>query len=370
MAFGMRPSAFALALLFGLGVARAEPAPRLALSVSSFESQPARRSRPSAEELERLMEAVRRNPKLREPHFAFTRALMASGDLRRAHEAATTWREHDAYNLVVVRLLGDIESEQGDTARARRTYSSIVELLPRDVQARRALATVLKQAGDLQGARQQLLAALDIEADLHTSFELADVEYRLGLPEARGRFRAIADTSDAPEAVRYPARQRLAQMAARERREATERGDAAQARALSDEIEALAIHGGVDNDIKVFLSWDTNRTDIDLWVKTPSGELVNYQHKVGAGDERLFDDVTTGYGPESFTARRAAPGVYSVIVDYFGARPGAFKEARGEVIVVLNEGRPNETRKSFPYRLFEEKDQVTVAKIQVGGGGV
>jgi uncharacterized protein YfaP (DUF2135 family) len=138
---------------------------------------------------------------------------------------------------------------------------------------------------------------------------------------------------------------------------------------LSAEIAKLAIHGGIENDIKVFLSWDTDRTDIDLWVKTPGGETVSYQHKVGAGDEQLFDDVTTGYGPESFTAKNASSGVYTVIVDYFGARPGAFKEARGEVIVILNEGRPNETRKSFPYRLFEEKDQVTVAKIQVTRGG-
>ena len=61
---------------------------------------------------------------------------------------------------------------------------------------------------------------------------------------------------------------------------------------------------------------------------------------------------------------------HSVMVDYFGARPGAFKEARGEVIVILNEGQKNETRRSFPYRLFEEKDRVTVAKIQVGKGGV
>jgi uncharacterized protein YfaP (DUF2135 family) len=118
------------------------------------------------------------------------------------------------------------------------------------------------------------------------------------------------------------------------------------------------------------LSWDTDRTDIDLWVKTPGGETVNYQQRVGPANEQLFDDVTTGYGPESFTAKRAENGVYSVSVDYFGARPGAFKEARGEVIVILNEGRPSESRKSFPYRLFEEKDQVTVANIRVNRGGV
>lgn len=366
----MRLAVAAFGLLSTFGIAHAQPGSGATLSVSAVESQPARRSRPTPAELSQLREAAQQNPRLREPHFALTRALMASGDLVSAHAEAASWREHDAYNLVVVRLLGDIETEQGDSARARRTYSAIVELLPRDVQARRALATVLKQAGDLQGARQQLLAALEIEDDRHTSFELGDVEYRLGLAEAKARFQAIADASDVPEAMRYPARQRLAQIATRERRDAVAHGDGPRVQQLSHEIEKLGIHGGVENDIKVFLSWDTDRTDIDLWVTTPSGEAVNYQHRVGRGDEQLFDDVTTGYGPESFTAKHAENGVYSVSVDYFGARPGAFKEARGEVIVILNEGRPNETRKSFPYRLFEEKDRVTVAKVRVNQGGV
>jgi tetratricopeptide (TPR) repeat protein len=359
-----------LGLVVAAGVAHAEPARVGKLSVATLASQPFRRTRPSSEELVKLRAAVEQNPRLRDPHFSLTRALMASGDLVAAHQEATAWREHDAYNLVVVRLLGDIEAEQGDSASARRTYSSIVELLPRDVQARRALATVLKQAGDLEGARQQLLVALELADDRHTAFELGDVEYRLGLPEARGRFRAIADAKDVAESVRYPARQRLAQIAAREKREATARGDEDRASALGKEIEGLAIHGGVENDIKVFLSWDTDRTDIDLWVTTPSGETVKYDHRQGQGGEQLFDDVTTGYGPESFTAHAAAPGQYKVAVDYFGARAGAFKEARGEVIVILNEGRSNETRRALPYRLFEEKDNVTVARIDVAKGGV
>jgi hypothetical protein len=294
---------------------------------------------------------------------------MSQGDLVAAHEAAESWRSHDAYNLVVVRLLGDIETEQGDTARARRTYSAIVELLPRDVQARRALATVLKQGGDLEGAREQLVSALRITKDWPTELELADVEHRLGAPDALARFRRISEAAEVSESLRYPARQRLAQILARQRREAVARGDAAHASELGRELDSLDLHGGVENDIKVFLSWDTDRTDVDLWVTTPSGQKVFYGAKSGAHGERLFDDVTTGYGPESFTAHAAAPGAYTVTVDYFGARPGAFKEARGEVLVILNEGRPNETRRAFPYRVFEEKDRVTVARILATEGG-
>ena len=81
--------------------------------------------------------------------------------------------------------------------------------------------------------------------------------------------------------------------------------------------------------------------------------------------EALFDDITTGYGPESFTAFRARPGDYVIEVNYFGARAGAFQEARGEVLVVLNEGRANETRAAYPYRLFAQHDTVRVARVHV-----
>jgi len=350
--------------------ARGEPAAAPRLRVTAVDSAPPVRARPSPADIATLRAAVEQDPKLRDARFGLTRALMASGDWDGAERAAESWREHDAYNLVVVRLLGDIQAERGERDQARRTYSAIVELLPRDVQARRALATVLKQAGDLAGAREQLLAALDIASDYRTAFELADIEFRLGLPEAAGRFQTIADAPDVPESVRYPARQRLGQMAAHERLAAEVAGDHARVAELDRRIGELGLHGGIENDLKVFLTWDTDRTDIDLWVTTPSGETVKFDHRTGAGGEQLFDDVTTGYGPESFTAHHASPGVYTIGGAYYGARPGAFTEARGEVIVVLDEGRPTERRSVFPYRLFVAKDHVTAARVSVAQGGV
>jgi Flp pilus assembly protein TadD len=345
----------------------AKDAPRGALSVQALDSEPKNRKRPTEVELAALRENVAKNPKLRKPRLELVRALMASSDLKAAHQEAEAWREHDAYNLLVVRLLGDIENELGDKARARRTYSAIVELLPRDAEARRALSTVLKQAGDMEGARTQLLSALAMEkSDPRIVFELGDVEQRLGMEEsARARFESTRDAADATEALRYPARQRLAQIHGHALREARARGDQQEAQRLSELIRALAIRGGNENDIKVYLSWDSDRTDVDLWVTTPSGDKVFYGNRNGSGGEALFDDVTTGYGPESFTAPRAQAGDYLVQVNYFGSGGGALKDARGEVMVVLNEGRPSEVRQVFPYRLFEPNDVVTVARIHV-----
>lgn len=326
------------------------------------------RNKPTEADIASLRAAVTSTPKLRKPRAALVHALVRAGRIDEAYTEALAWREHDAYSLLAVRQLGDIETARGDVARARRTYSAIVELLPKDVEARRALATILKQNGDLAGARSQLQAALALqETDRRTAFELADVEQRLGLmPESRARFEATVAAPDVSEALRYPAKQRLAQIYAQERRAALLVHEDAKAAERLSAIEGLHVAGGTENDIKVFLTWDTDRTDIDLWVKTPSGEQVDYKHRKGKDGEALFDDVTSGYGPESFTAQHAQVGTYVIAVNFFGGR-GAIKEARGEVSVVIDEGRPTEKRAVFPYRIFDEKDTVVVAKVQVGG---
>jgi tetratricopeptide (TPR) repeat protein len=312
---------------------------------------------------------VDQHPEDREARVALVRGLLAARDPDGALAEAKRWRAHDAYNLVAVRTLGDVYAERGQRDESDRVYSAIVELLPRDPDAQRAVATLLKQRGDLGGADARLSAALAARPhDSRFLFELADVELRLGHEaDALGRLREVVDSSEASEQIRYPARQRLGQIYGEMRRQAKAAGDDEKSRQLTQSIQALRLNGGQENDIHIYLTWDTDRTDVDLWVTTPQGEKVFYEHRSGRGGESLYDDVTTGYGPESFTAPVALRGNYTVEVNYFSAHGGAFPEARGEVMVVLDEGRPGEQKQVFPYRIFAEKQTVTVATIHVGG---
>jgi tetratricopeptide (TPR) repeat protein len=318
-----------------------------------------------------LKAAVDASPKDREARFALVRGLMRARQLEDALAAAREWRAIDAYNLVVVRLIGDLYSELGKRDEARRAYSAVVELLPKDAGAQRALASVLKQAGDLAGAYERLRAAADLDVkDRRLAFELADVANRLGeLAEARERFEAIVADAETAEAVRYPAKQRLAQIYRQLARDATAAGKTSDAAAFEQSIAKLEISGGTENDIKVYLTWDTDRSDVDLWVTNPAGERIFYSHRQGKYGESLYGDVTTGYGPESFTASKARPGEYLVQVNYYGGGRGNFSEARGEVVVVLDEGKSTEHKHVLPYRLFETGQTVAVARIQVAKGG-
>ena len=349
--------------------ARAEPTPhRRQLSLTRVDTEPpGGRTIPDAGELARLAAAVDAAPGDRGARFALVKGLENAGQLDRALAAARAWRAVDAYNLVVVRMVGDIESALGHRGRARRAYSAVVELLPEDPGAQRALAGVLKQAGDMAGARDRLAAALRLSPkDRRIGFELADVDSRLGhLARAREGFEAIAGDAEVPDAVRYPARQRLAQVDHQLARAARAAGDTHKADQLDSTIAALDLPGGSENDVKVYLTWDTDKSDVDLWVTNPAGEKVFYSHKQGRFGGALYDDVTTGYGPESFTAKAAEAGEYLVQVNYYGIGRSNFSEARGEVVVLLHEGQADEERHVLPYRLFSPGQTVTVARIQV-----
>src|SRR5882672_5936339 len=162
--------------------ARAAPNEGGRLSVTQVDTEPREGvKKPSAEEIAAMKKDIAEHPDDRTKRLALVRGLMATKDLDGALAEAKAWRAKDAYNLVAVRALGDVHMERGEKEDAERVYSAIVELLPRDPDAQRSLATLLKQRGDLGSAEARLHAAVESRPDdARMLFELADVEQRLG----------------------------------------------------------------------------------------------------------------------------------------------------------------------------------------------
>jgi hypothetical protein len=66
--------------------------------------------------------------------------------------------------------------------------------------------------------------------------------------------------------------------------------------------DQVALYAQVPSkDLRVTLTWDTGGTDVDLWVTGPDGEKIMYNHRQGAAGGTLDTDVTTGFGPETYT---------------------------------------------------------------------
>lgn len=68
------------------------------------------------------------------------------------------------------------------------------------------------------------------------------------------------------------------------------------------------------------LSWDSDNSDMDLWVTDPNGERAYYGNRLTYQGGQMSQDFTGGYGPEQFSLRDAKPGKYKVEANFFGSR--------------------------------------------------
>lgn len=73
-------------------------------------------------------------------------------------------------------------------------------------------------------------------------------------------------------------------------------------------------------DLRVVLSWDSDNSDMDLWVTDPNGERAYYGNRLTYQGGQMSQDFTGGYGPEQFSLRDAKPGRYKVEANFFGSR--------------------------------------------------
>jgi hypothetical protein len=119
------------------------------------------------------------------------------------------------------------------------------------------------------------------------------------------------------------------------------------------------------SDLRVTISWNTDATDVDLWVVEPDGDKCYYQHNRTKNGGELSQDQTQGYGPERYQIARAIPGTYTVFVHYFAANQNLLAgETHVQVTVTRNAGRPNETSERFSVILKKQNEQVEVTQVK------
>jgi len=122
----------------------------------------------------------------------------------------------------------------------------------------------------------------------------------------------------------------------------------------------------LDTDIRVVMSWDTNNTDIDLWVTEPTSEKCFYQHNRTTIGGMLSNDITQGYGPEEYQVRKAMPGKYLIQANFFGSHQQALSGPTTiHCTVITNWGRDNEKRQNLTVRLENAKDVVDVGTVEI-----
>lgn len=120
-------------------------------------------------------------------------------------------------------------------------------------------------------------------------------------------------------------------------------------------------------DLRVVLSWDSDNTDIDLWVTDPNGEPAYYGSPLSYQGGRMSQDATGGYGPEEFSLRRAKPGRYRVEAQFYGHRQQIVSNATTiQLVLSTGFGTPRQRDQRVTLRLAEPKERVFVGDFEVG----
>lgn len=95
--------------------------------------------------------------------------------------------------------------------------------------------------------------------------------------------------------------------------------------------------------LRVTLTWNTDNTDIDLWVTDPTGQKCFYGNKKLVSGGQLLDDLTQGYGPERFEAPKIIPGTYTIQAHYYANNGQAnSQETYVSAVIMTDVGQPNQ----------------------------
>ena len=119
-------------------------------------------------------------------------------------------------------------------------------------------------------------------------------------------------------------------------------------------------------DLRATLSWDADNTDIDLWVTDPNGERAFYGNALTYQGGRMSKDITSGYGPEEYSLKRAKPGKYTVQAQFYGHRQQIVSGATTiQLALTTAFGTALQKQQGVTLRLKDRKDQVFVGEFIV-----
>jgi tetratricopeptide (TPR) repeat protein len=266
-----------------------------------------------------LTPLLRRQPLKDEPYAGGDERLQAELNYRKA-------RRENRDDVLVYEAVARKRAFSGDTWGAVRALSSPVELRPKDPEALRLVGYGMLALGQYPAA-----AELFEHVRLNRPFEgQAFLEEALALdaagryPEAARNYEIVLTRNWArhPYEVKTVAAYHYARMLSALARHPRAEPVAALLRTRVTQLGQRSDDGQAPDfrqiDYQLTTHWNSDSTDIDLWVVEPNGERCYYSHRDTQLGGKLFWDITDGLGPELYHARKAAPGQYNVVVHYYG----------------------------------------------------
>jgi hypothetical protein len=227
-------------------------------------------------------------------------------------------------NRHVLRVLGYRLMQAQDYPRAVEVFREVLRLADEEPQSHRDLGLALAAAGDRQAGIEHLYEVATRPWDAR----FAEVEL-----VALNEMNAILATSPKPLQTGFVDPRLLRNMPL---------------------------------DLRVVLAWDSDNSDMDLWVTDPNGEKCYYGNPNTYQGGLISDDFTGGYGPEEFVLKDAKPGKYKVEANFFGDRQQIVTGATTLTLrLSTGWGTPRQQDQTVTLRLAGRSETVFVGEFEV-----
>lgn len=261
-------------------------------------------------------------------YFDIAEHLFQQGRKAEARALVVNALELPSADILTLAILAERLMRYGDADRAIWVYERILALEPDRPQPRRSLALAL-----IQRAEQAGTSPADQTRDLTRALAL------------------LTEVVMTPWSAAYDGVEIVALM---EANRIVPRLNALGVAALPLDKRLIAL---LPVDLRVVMEWNTDKTDMDLWVYEPNGERVYYGHQASSAGARLSNDMTAGYGPEEYLLRNARPGRYEIRANAFASdrfNPNGASTVRA--LLYRNWGRADESVQVLEVELSKKND--------------
>jgi hypothetical protein len=233
----------------------------------------------------------------------------------------------DALRLVGYRLL-DLKQP----ARAAQLFERVQRQRPFEPHSYRDLARALEENGNaaLAAVQYEIILGSVWHARFHDSLKLVAQEEYASLMQEAVRNRTVS-----PAVANY----------------------------FGERLERMS-NPQPKSDLRVTISWNTDATDVDLWVIEPDGTKCFYQNTRTKSGGELSQDQTQGYGPERYQVVKALKGKYRILVHYFNNNPNLLGgETHVNVVVTRFAGTGQEVTTRHTVVLKKKGEEAEVCDV-------